>query len=244
VIPHAGQTFAFIPQNTALLIEATEGKHEVVVPNDTTREDMHQTLMEQLKTYEEPAVSEAETSIQAVLPDEVPTPEPVSKIHDTTDITPTALFCGDSTVVGGGVTSWGPINTTIAEGARIITSLAHDASGTPFYTLQLPLLPGANETGVCLPKGMIGMALDGRVIESDMQFTTHTEGLIGYALDGFGIFSIHENGEDVTSESLDACHGHAHFVVQGGEVVSMYHYHVTADSPYTLGCFRGTPVGS
>jgi len=67
--------------------------------------------------------------------------------------------------------------------------------------------------------------------------------LLGYALDGFGIYgSRGEDGAELSTADLDECHGHTHRVEWDGETVSMYHYHLTADFPYTLGCYRGTPV--
>lgn len=71
---------------------------------------------------------------------------------------------------------------------------------------------------------------------------TQTEGLVGYALDGFGIYSAAEGGKTLTNQDLDACHGHTGPVVWDGAQVQMYHYHLTAEYPYTLGCYSGTPV--
>ena len=70
----------------------------------------------------------------------------------------------------------------------------------------------------------------------------HSE-LVGYALDGFGIFGHYgENGETLTNDDLDECHGHTHEIEWDGETVEMYHYHATFEFPYTVGCFRGTTV--
>jgi YHYH protein len=67
-------------------------------------------------------------------------------------------------------------------------------------------------------------------------------GLVGYALDGFGIFGPSGAGGDVvTNADLDACHGHTGPVLWDGAVTEIYHYHLTAEYPYTLGCFAGTP---
>ncbi|MGL5908804.1 MAG: hypothetical protein ACRCZP_02310, partial [Phycicoccus sp.] len=44
------------------------------------------------------------------------------------------------------------------------------------------------------------------------------------------------------SADLDACHGHVGPVLWDGEVREMYHYHLTRDYPYTVGCFVGDPV--
>jgi len=64
--------------------------------------------------------------------------------------------------------------------------------------------------------------------------------LFGYAFDGFGIFSNVENGRMVTNDDLDECHGHTHSVTWDGASKSLYHYHLTNEFPYTVGCFRGT----
>jgi hypothetical protein len=65
--------------------------------------------------------------------------------------------------------------------------------------------------------------------------------LVGYALDGFGIFGRYgEGGTLLSSADLDACHGHTHAIEWNGKRVVMYHYHATWDFPYTIGCLRGT----
>ena len=67
--------------------------------------------------------------------------------------------------------------------------------------------------------------------------------VIGYALDGFGIFGLRgEGGKTVVNADLDACHGHTHEVVWDGGKRAIYHYHLTAEYPYTIGCFMGKPV--
>lgn len=70
-------------------------------------------------------------------------------------------------------------------------------------------------------------------------------GLVGYALDGFGIYgSDGAGGKHVHNSDLDACHGHVETVMWDGKPVSMYHYHLTDEYPYTIGCFRGEPVST
>ncbi len=67
--------------------------------------------------------------------------------------------------------------------------------------------------------------------------------LLGYARDGFGIYGVRgENGETLTNADLDACHGHSHSITWDGQTVTLYHYHATNEYPYTLGCFKGTPI--
>jgi len=68
-------------------------------------------------------------------------------------------------------------------------------------------------------------------------------GLVGYALDGFGIYgSSGAGGRHLSNKDLDACHGHVEKVMWDGKVTEMYHYHLTDEYPYTLGCFKGRPV--
>lgn len=72
----------------------------------------------------------------------------------------------------------------------------------------------------------------------------HSE-LIGYALDGFGIFGRYgENGKALTNTDLDECHGHSHEILWDGKMINMYHYHSTLEYPYTIGCFKGAPIQS
>ncbi len=76
----------------------------------------------------------------------------------------------------------------------------------------------------------------------DQDGTGHSD-LIGYVLDGFGLYGPYgENGEVLTNEDLDVCHGHTHSIEWDGEMVEMYHYHSTFEYPYTVGCFRGESV--
>ncbi len=72
---------------------------------------------------------------------------------------------------------------------------------------------------------------------------TENATLIGYALDGFGIYSIYDaNGTELTNADLDACHGRVSPVMWNGTRVAIYHYVLTREYPYTIGCFKGTPV--
>jgi hypothetical protein len=67
--------------------------------------------------------------------------------------------------------------------------------------------------------------------------------LVGYALDGFGIYSpFDEDGIELTADDLDECHGRTSWITWEGKRRYMYHYVATRDFPYTVGCFRGTPV--
>jgi hypothetical protein len=67
--------------------------------------------------------------------------------------------------------------------------------------------------------------------------------LVGYALDGFGIFSPYDaNGKELTTRDLDKCHGTTTPIMWDGKHVTMYHYVLTRDFPYSIGCFRGIPA--
>jgi YHYH protein len=67
--------------------------------------------------------------------------------------------------------------------------------------------------------------------------------LIGYALDGYGIYSMYDaSGKEYTDADLDACHGITSPIMWNGKMVNMYHYVLTQEYPYTIGCFRGSVV--
>jgi YHYH protein len=75
--------------------------------------------------------------------------------------------------------------------------------------------------------------------------STENNELVGYALDGFGIYSGHdENGKEITNADLDECHGRASPVMWNGTRTAIYHYVMTREYPYTLGCYRGSAVSS
>ncbi len=66
--------------------------------------------------------------------------------------------------------------------------------------------------------------------------------LVGYALDGFGIYGPRgADGKLVTNAQLDECHGRVGEVMFNGKKQKMYHYVLNNEYPYSIGCFRGTP---
>ena len=76
---------------------------------------------------------------------------------------------------------------------------------------------------------------------TDAQTKTHS--LAGFALDGFGIFGVFDDqGVELTNADLDECHGHSHEIKLEGELTESFHYHLTNEYPYTLGCFMGSDV--
>ena len=73
-----------------------------------------------------------------------------------------------------------------------------------------------------------------------------TSGLVGYALDGFGIYGEEyaTTAKTLHDSDLDACHGTTSQIDWHGQTVMMYHYVLTDEFPYTIGCFKGTPVAA
>ena len=68
--------------------------------------------------------------------------------------------------------------------------------------------------------------------------------VIGWALDGFPIYGPYGDGGNYLSNSeLDVCHGITEKLKYRGEVRKRFHYVANYEFPYTVGCYRGTPVG-
>lgn len=69
--------------------------------------------------------------------------------------------------------------------------------------------------------------------------------LVGYAVDGFGIYVERDaKGQLLTNRDLDACHGRVSKVLWNGKTPSIFHYDATIEYPYTIGCFEGTKSAS
>ena len=66
---------------------------------------------------------------------------------------------------------------------------------------------------------------------------------LGVALDGFPIYGPYENGQYLSNDDLDMCHGRLSPISYNGKTVTLYHYVANYEYPYTLGCYRGTPSG-
>ena len=65
------------------------------------------------------------------------------------------------------------------------------------------------------------------------------------ALDGYGIYVERDKrGNLPTNADLDRCHGRTSKVEWNGTKQKVYHYSATLESPYTVGCYRGTPVAA
>ena len=233
--PHIISSFAG-PQ-TALLIEA-DPEPTVVVIRDTTREDARVDLVNKLKAYiqetNDSVAFGTEVSLSAIpqTPKEAFVPE----------VVPSSPILCDPSAPPLSMSDWGPVNMTITEGVRTISSLETSVSLVPAHMLVLPQTPVMTGMTACLPNGMVALTLTGHVLTRDELFTSQATGIVGYAIDGFPLFGSYEEERQLMIGDLDVCHGHAHTIIDGGIPVDLYHYHMTADSPYTLGCFRGTPV--
>ena len=72
-------------------------------------------------------------------------------------------------------------------------------------------------------------------LDNDFLSDGHSK-IVGYINDGFPIYGYRgEGGVEMSNEDLDSCHGHTHDDLG-------YHYHATIEYPYTIGCYKGTPV--
>ncbi|HZS41097.1 MAG TPA: YHYH protein [Polyangia bacterium] len=96
---------------------------------------------------------------------------------------------------------------------------------------------------VCTGDPQPGGGYHHHVLSECMPHIHENNALVGYALDGFGIFSPYDAaGKELTSADLDECHGLTSTIEWDGQSVVMYHYVLTRDFPYTLTCFRGKPL--
>jgi hypothetical protein len=67
--------------------------------------------------------------------------------------------------------------------------------------------------------------------------------VLGFALDGFPITGpVQTNGNYLTTNALDECHGTTSTIMLDGKGFSTYHYVMTEDFPYSVSCFKGKPV--
>lgn len=67
--------------------------------------------------------------------------------------------------------------------------------------------------------------------------------LVGYALDGFGIYVERDSAGNLpTNADLDECHGRTSTVLFDGVEQEMYHYSATIEFPFTVGCYVGDPA--
>jgi hypothetical protein len=70
---------------------------------------------------------------------------------------------------------------------------------------------------------------------------TSVEKVIGYALDGYPITGPKVGTNNIlTTDDLDECHGLTSAITLDSKKVTMYHYVMTQDFPYSVSCFRST----
>lgn len=167
--------------------------------------------------------------------DTVPPP-----VHSAPVTDRSVLWCGAPESLDSVVSSWqaSEIDIRTAEGARIVTSGSFDTSADsgemaiPDVLMQLPMRYSRAAYDSCLTHDIVGIALDGSLIENDdagrYQGTGATS-LIGYALDGFPIY-----GPTSPETPLDAC--------GGADTGSGYEYHIRSDEDFVLGCFAASPA--
>lgn len=74
---------------------------------------------------------------------------------------------------------------------------------------------------------------------TDIPDKTGHSPIMGFAIDGFGIYGKYHNQKKLTNKDLDNCHGHKHKINWLGKESEMYHYHATDEYPYTIGCLKG-----
>jgi hypothetical protein len=72
-----------------------------------------------------------------------------------------------------------------------------------------------------------------------------TSRLVGFALDGYGIYVVKDRqGRLPNNAALDACHGTSSRVRWNGKLRRIYHYVATLEYPYSVGCYRGSPIAA
>lgn len=140
--------------------------------------------------------------------------------------------------------AWSPtgLKFEVVEGARIvyrdlvIADMAIDPNSSGMTTdreivMQLPLRSASANAKRCLSSSVIGIALDGSLINNS-DYTAYqvfgSETLIGYALDGFPIYGLN------AITKTDQCGG----VNQDGQ----YKYYLSNDREGVIGCFSSEPI--
>jgi hypothetical protein len=75
---------------------------------------------------------------------------------------------------------------------------------------------------------------------SETEKNIYPSPLVGYALDGFGIYGPYDkDGNIITNDQLDECHGLTSEVMWNGKMTNIYHYVLNYEYPYSVGAFRG-----
>lgn len=139
-----------------------------------------------------------------------------------------------------------PLNPTFGAAPRCLTGgpIAYATNGVPIFD-------GFDAGGRDAVAHEVQDSCDGHPQQSGMYHyhsssncipgnSNPTSTLIGYALDGFGIYNRFDAaGNELSNDDLDECHGTTSPVLWNGSVQNVYHYVATQAFPYTLGCFKG-----
>lgn len=127
--------------------------------------------------------------------------------------------------------------STTAENIRLIQTTKTDGT---HVQVSLPLEPNRAGTPQELISDIIGVSTNGTLMQNVNDGTYDSLGgtvlLVGYALDGFGIYP------DSGATDLDMCGGRVSPVLWNDAVTTIYHYELSADSSRILNCFAGVPV--
>ncbi|GAB3911698.1 hypothetical protein GCM10028803_53760 [Larkinella knui] len=117
-------------------------------------------------------------------------------------------------------------------------------NGVPFFNqyaaMQAPLTDEIN--GFDQYNGHPAQAGDYHYHAEPTYLTTTKgkEAILGFLLDGFPVYGPMENGKVITNSDLDKYHGHTSVTTDYPK--GIYHYHITAASPYINGNdYYGTP---
>lgn len=125
------------------------------------------------------------------------------------------------------------------EKTRLVQVTRADGSVTE---LTMPLQPTLAPAPQELVSDIVGVGVDGTFMHNthgDKYDTlAGTVVLVGYALDGFGIYP------DSGATDLDICGGRVGPVLWNGAMTEMYHYELSSSSPQILGCFSGKPISA
>lgn len=137
---------------------------------------------------------------------------------------------------------WSPVGLKfeVVEGARIVYResasqivVADEQShlSDREVVVQLPLRSVSSGLNKCLSSGIIGIALDGSLI-NNTDYTAYkifsAETLVGYALDGFPIYGLN------SEIHVDQC--------GGASTEGQYRYFLSEEREGMIGCFSSEPI--
>lgn len=203
---------------------------EVVMTDDIDRQANIGRLREKLRDFiANPP--EPETSLSAPPPDSKPL-ETSTTTEDDVPATPTSvLLCGGYFPYTG---TWPNqlLSIDVQEGVRVVSAKSVEAGGEAEVIVVLPIRTiGSSVSPSCLPTDVVAVAQSGSIIRNNeaggyRAFPDHV--LIGYTLDGYGLYGY-------TTKETDHCGG----AMMDGE----YRYYLSENHEIVLNCFVAPPVG-